>query len=83
MVGDGPAPRWVLGDPPAGVLVPYGDGDALVAALVRLARHPELRRELGESGRRRFLQQFTAQRVSERYYELFLSAKAQRVNMTV
>ena len=82
VVGDGPAPRWVLGDPAAGLLVPYGDADALVAALVRLAGHPDLRRELGEAGRQRFLQRFTAQRVSERYYELFLSAKAQRANMT-
>lgn len=82
IVGEGPAPRWVLGDASTGMLVPYGDREALVAALSRLALHPELRREWGEAGRQRFLRQFTAQRVSEQYYELFLSAKAQRANMS-
>ncbi|MDR0358268.1 MAG: glycosyltransferase family 4 protein [bacterium] len=82
VVGDGPAPRWVLGGGATGLLVPYGDRDALVAALARLAVHPELRRELGEAGRQRFLQQFTTQRISEQYYQLFLSAKAHRANMS-
>jgi glycosyltransferase involved in cell wall biosynthesis len=81
VVGDGPAPRWVLGDQSTGVLVPYGDPDAVAAALVRLARYPELRRQLGEAGRQRLMHKFTARRVREQYYELFLSAKAQRANL--
>jgi glycosyltransferase involved in cell wall biosynthesis len=45
-----PATSEVVGD--AGLLVPPGDTDALVAALRLVASDPEVRAELGERGRR-------------------------------
>jgi len=45
-----PATSEVVGD--AGLLVPPGDTDALVAALRLVASDPDLRAELGERGRR-------------------------------
>lgn len=47
------APREVPpGEPPAGLLVPPENVPALAAGLDRLASRPELRRELGERGRK-------------------------------
>jgi glycosyltransferase involved in cell wall biosynthesis len=51
-----------LGD--CGLLVPPSDPSALAAALIRLAREPELRRELGQRARQRARQRFDAQVVA-------------------
>ncbi|MGD0321362.1 MAG: glycosyltransferase [Acidimicrobiales bacterium] len=44
----------VVADGESGILVPPGDVAELSAALARLIRSPELRREMGSHGRRRF-----------------------------
>lgn len=44
-----------------GFLVPRGDRDKLAEALRRLAEDHELRRRMGEAGRRRFEEQFTVE----------------------
>ncbi|MEE8445265.1 MAG: glycosyltransferase family 4 protein [Alphaproteobacteria bacterium] len=48
----------------AGVLVPPGDVDALRDAVSGLLDDPDRRRELGEAGRRRVLEQFSWKRVA-------------------
>jgi len=50
-VGD--AEELLGGDPPAGLLIPPGDGDALASALRRLSDDPALGRRLGAEARRR------------------------------
>jgi glycosyltransferase involved in cell wall biosynthesis len=49
-----------------GLLVPYGDVDALVAAIDRLAGDPELGRRMGHAGRRRLVEHFLFDRYRER-----------------
>lgn len=46
-----------------GFVVPVGDEEAFAAALGRLLENGQLRRRLGEAGRRRMLEEFTFQRV--------------------
>jgi glycosyltransferase involved in cell wall biosynthesis len=55
----------VVGHEREGLLAASGDDAALAAALSRLARDPALARTLGEAGRRRVRERFTAQAMVE------------------
>lgn len=55
----------------AGLLVPYGDVDALEAALRRLADQPDLRCELGENARRAYEQTYSWRVMEARLQELY------------
>jgi glycosyltransferase involved in cell wall biosynthesis len=55
----------VVEDGCTGQIVGVRDPDALAAALVSLLRDPALRRRMGEAGRRRFEERFTADRMVE------------------
>lgn len=48
-----------------GLAVPPDDAQALAAAMLRLARDPDLRRRLGEEGRRSAVQRFSWDRVAD------------------
>lgn len=72
VVGAGPAQKEVVGE--AGILVRYRDGDGLLEALVRLARDPGMRAQLGAAGRQRLLERFTIDGIAERYHQLYLEA---------
>jgi glycosyltransferase involved in cell wall biosynthesis len=61
----------VVADGETGLLVPPRDPEALAAALRRLLADPDLRRRMGEAGRRRVAEQFTADRMAERVLELY------------
>lgn len=50
VASDSPGLREAVRHGETGLLVPHGDHDALVAALGRLLREPELRRRLGDGG---------------------------------
>ncbi|MCY4466262.1 MAG: glycosyltransferase family 4 protein [Chloroflexi bacterium] len=52
----------VVGD--AGIIVPEGDIHALASALQQVRDQPDLREELREKGRARFLSQFTDERIA-------------------
>jgi glycosyltransferase involved in cell wall biosynthesis len=52
----------LLGDG-AGIMVPPEDPVALAEAIERLVRRPELRRQLGDAGRRRVAEEFSLQAV--------------------
>ena len=76
---DGPAA--LIEDQVNGLLVPLPDQPgggpaALAAAIERLCRSPELRRELGESGRRAYEAEFTEAAVVVRLSQLFRQAGA-------
>jgi colanic acid/amylovoran biosynthesis glycosyltransferase len=58
-------PELVL-DGVTGLLTPPGDPQAIADALARLHADPELRRRLGEQGRRRIEEEFDVQRTVER-----------------
>jgi len=50
-----------------GYLVPVQDNAAFVDRVARLARSPDLRRAMGEAGRRRVQERFAIESVAERY----------------
>ncbi len=58
-----------------GLLVEREDADALAAALLRLVRDPELRRSLGEAGRRRVADVFSWPSVAESLERALLEAR--------
>lgn len=60
----------LLGDG-CGLLVPYGDAEALADGIRQLLRSPELREELSRAGRARVEQQFAVDRVVSQLRELF------------
>jgi glycosyltransferase involved in cell wall biosynthesis len=57
----------------SGILAPSNDATALADALEQLVTNADLRRRLGEGGRRRFLEHFTADRMA-RVFEQSLGA---------
>jgi glycosyltransferase involved in cell wall biosynthesis len=54
-----------------GCLVPFGDLTALKLAILGLARDPELRRRLGEEGRRRFTDRFRHETMTDQVRALY------------
>lgn len=54
------------------LIVPIGDAEGLCQALHDVATAPALSRRLGEAARRRFLGEFTAERMIERYEDVYL-----------
>jgi rhamnosyl/mannosyltransferase len=62
---------WVNQHGETGFVVPPGDAAALSVALNRLVAEPELRRRMGEAGRLRVAEEFTADRMSARAVELY------------
>lgn len=57
-----------------GLLVPPGDAEALVAAIVRLAQDVEARIAMGRAGRRRLLERFTHRQMAEGFVGLYRRA---------
>ena len=64
--------REAVIDGETGYVVPPGDVKALADALGRLIAAPDLRARMGSAGRRRFVQQFTFERMASRTLALYL-----------
>jgi len=64
----GGAPE-VVSDGATGLLVPYGDAEALADALTRLLREPSLRQSMGAAGQARVAELFTYDRFRARVWE--------------
>jgi glycosyltransferase involved in cell wall biosynthesis len=64
--------------PDTGILLPPRDIAGLTAAITRLAADPDLRRSLGEQGRRRFADQFRHETMTDRLRELYVRLLAGR-----
>ncbi|HJR60737.1 MAG TPA: glycosyltransferase [Vicinamibacterales bacterium] len=62
---------WVNRDGETGLVVPPGDAGALAAALNRLAGDAALRQRMGERGRQRVVDEFTAERMALRALEVY------------
>jgi glycosyltransferase involved in cell wall biosynthesis len=58
----------------SGLLVPPSDPAALADAIERVAADPALRARMGETGRRRYEEQFTLERMIDRFEELYSQA---------
>ncbi len=69
---DGGTPE-VVEDGETGLLSTHGDVDALAANLARLLRGPELRRRLGDHGRRRVEAHFTTERIARDVASVYTS----------
>jgi glycosyltransferase involved in cell wall biosynthesis len=70
-------PEAVL-DGETGFVVPAGDPKAIGAAVLRLARDPDLRRRFGEAGRRRVAEEFSMAACVDAYAELYRNLLAGR-----
>jgi glycosyltransferase involved in cell wall biosynthesis len=73
------ATRWrgipsVVQDGVCGFLVPVKDPMALAVRLEQLIRDPELRRTMGQEGRKRYLENFTIERFHDRMKTVFRAA---------
>lgn len=68
--GDHGGTRDVVVDGETGYLVRHGDIDALADRLVRLLKDEDLRRRMGQAGRRRVLDRYTFEAFHERLSEL-------------
>jgi glycosyltransferase involved in cell wall biosynthesis len=60
----------IIRDGQEGLLVPPRDPAALAEAVIRLALDPGLRRRLGEAGRSRVLNEFSAARMIDSFEEV-------------
>jgi glycosyltransferase involved in cell wall biosynthesis len=66
----------VVGHGKTGLLVPVGDPAALASALTELLVHEDRRDWLGQAGRRRFEQAFTAERMVDETLDLYADLRA-------
>jgi rhamnosyl/mannosyltransferase len=66
---------WVNRHGETGLVVPPRSSPALAGALNTLLASPTLRQEMGAAGRRRVEQEFTVQRMIERYDEVYEEAR--------
>ncbi len=76
----GGVPESVV-DGETGFLVPPGDIGAAVEAICRLMADPVLRSKMGEAGRRRVLQRFTAEEAARKVEGVIQSVLARRVQL--
>jgi glycosyltransferase involved in cell wall biosynthesis len=64
-------PAELIEDRRTGMLARAGDPSALADALEPLLESPALREEIGEAGRERFMQDFTIEAMSKRWFDQF------------
>jgi glycosyltransferase involved in cell wall biosynthesis len=76
VVGDSPSQRSIVADGETGLIVPYGDVERLVDALVRLADH-EVRAAIGAAGRATVLGRYRKSEIDRRYADLLREAAAE------
>jgi glycosyltransferase involved in cell wall biosynthesis len=55
-----------------GFLIPIEDDVALAQAILQLARHPQLRRQMGAASKQRLLDLYTVDRMGKQYFALIL-----------
>ena len=71
VVSDIPANRQLIDSGEQGILIPYGNVDAIAAAILRLFEDADLRKRMGDSARRRVLENYSTGKVADRYEALF------------
>jgi len=71
VITDIPANRQLIDDGQQGFLAPPGDREATSVAIARLLKDASLRLRLGEAARQRIVDNYTSDKVSDRYETLF------------
>lgn len=74
VVTDAGGMREAVRDGVDGFVVPVRDVEAMAEALVKLGRDPELRRRMGEAGRRRVMEEFTLERQTREWRAFYEKA---------
>jgi glycosyltransferase involved in cell wall biosynthesis len=74
VVTDIPANRQLIDDGRHGVLVHAGDAEAIGDAILRLVEAPSARREMGAAARERVLENYSLDKVADRYEALLHEA---------
>jgi len=72
----------LLANGECGLLVPPGDPQAMAQAILELLTNETKAQELARHARERFMQEYTIDRMGERYLELYEKAIAQRRGRT-
>lgn len=75
IAADAAALPEVVGHEREGLLVPPGDADALVAAMIRLADDADLRRSLGTEGKARVRREFSVSQMVDAYEDVLVGAR--------
>jgi glycosyltransferase involved in cell wall biosynthesis len=75
IVSDIPGNTAIVRDEIEGLVVPVDDVDALSAAILTLYRSPELRRQMGQSGRARAMERFSLNVVAEQLEAAYRRAR--------
>lgn len=75
IVSDIPGNTAIVRDGIEGLVVPVDDVDALSAAILTLYRSPELRRQMGQSGRARAMERFSLNVVAEQLEAAYRRAR--------
>lgn len=71
VVSDIPANRQLIKEAKQGLLAPVGNSDAIAAAVLRLLADAPLRAEMGRAGRKCILDNYSTNRIADRYEDLF------------
>ena len=74
VVSDIPATRQLVDHEQHGLLAPVGDEGAIAAAILRLLDDAELRARMGEAARTRIVDNYSTEKVVDRYEALFWEA---------
>ena len=73
IVNEGVATADKVCEENCGLVVPYGDYEALKEAVLTLKNNPELRKELGENGRRAYETKYNWKIMEKRLLDLYAS----------
>lgn len=78
IVNEGVATADKVREENCGLVVPYGDYEALKEAVLLLKNNPELRKELGENGRRAYEAKYNWKIMEERLLDLYTSLEKEQ-----
>jgi glycosyltransferase involved in cell wall biosynthesis len=71
VVSDIPGNRQLIDPEEQGLLVPFGDVEAIAGAIRRVLEDASLRGRMGEAARRRVVENYSTDKIAERYEALF------------
>lgn len=78
IVNEGVATADKVREENCGLIVPYGDYEALKEAVLTLKNNPELRKELGENGRRAYETKYNWKIMEKRLLDLYASLEKEQ-----
>jgi glycosyltransferase involved in cell wall biosynthesis len=70
----------IVEDGVTGLIVPFGDANAIADRIVALCASPQRRRQLGEAGRERLAHRYRVDGLGERMLDLYRSIDARKAH---